>query len=320
MLSNVERAGQAILKQIANQTNRLNRIFPMSHFRTWVGELLNLDKELSNSDLQIILVHLSRDKASISYDSQTIKFKEAGQSVSLLSEQDRTISSLKSIIIDLTAQIEELSARIATLSAKAQRSLDSKDRTSALAALRSKKLHETALTHRSDTLAQVEEVYNKIGQAADQLTIVRTMEASAKVLQNLHTEMGGVAQVDDIIEDLRDEMSKVDEISSALEAGSQANHDIDQNAVHEEFEYMEKKSKMKAEEAQALATHKKLDVADDFNRPDQDSKPKVCASSDPPINLMEEGVQALKGLSLDSDGSCNENRIVEREPDTVAES
>ena len=63
---------------------------------------------------------------------------------------------------------------------------------SALAALRSKKLNETALAQRTETLSQLEEVYSKVEQAADQVAIVRVMEASAGVLRNLHAEVGGV--------------------------------------------------------------------------------------------------------------------------------
>jgi len=128
------------------------------------------------------------------------------------------------------------------MSDTAQEALRNNNRVSALAALRSKKLNETTLTERSETLARLEEVYSKIEQATDQSAIVRVMEASTAVLRSLYVDMGGVNKVEGVIEDLREEMSKVDEVSSALEAGGQGDDVVDESAVNEEFEELERQS------------------------------------------------------------------------------
>ena len=61
-------------------------------------------------------------------------------------------------------------------------------------------------------LAQLEGVYSKIEEAFDQVAIMRVMEVSTGVLRNLHAQFVGVEKVEDVLDGLRDEMGKVDEI------------------------------------------------------------------------------------------------------------
>ena len=151
-----------------------------------------------------------------------------------------------------------LSTRILTLSETAQKAINSKNRTSALAALRSKKMSETILTQRSENLAQLEEVYGKIEQAADQVATIRIMEASAGVLRNLHAQVGGIEKVEDVMEGLRDEIGKADEIGGAIEAGAQEGSVIDESAVDEELESLEKQANAREEEKGARQTQERL--------------------------------------------------------------
>ena len=154
-------------------------------------------------------------------------------------------------------QIEVLSTRISSLSENAQKAINNKDRTSALAALRSKKLSEATLTQRLETLMQLEEVYSKIEQAADQVAVVRAMEASTGVLQNLQAQVGGIEKVEDVIEGLRNEMGNVDDIASVVEAGAQLDSVVDECAVDEELESLERQASAREEEG-AYQTQKKL--------------------------------------------------------------
>ena len=155
-------------------------------------------------------------------------------------------------------QITLLSDRISSLSEVVQNAINNKSRSSALAALRSKKLSEATLTRRSETLAQLEEVYDKIGQAADQVAIVHIMEASTRVLQNLNGQVGGIDKAVDAIEALRDEMDKVDGIGSAIEVDHGRNNVIDESAVDEELENLERQAKVREEEDEARQTLKRL--------------------------------------------------------------
>ena len=182
----------------------------------------------------------------------------AGETSTTLSTQDKTIASLKTLIADINIQIAMLSTRILTLSETAQKAIDSKNRTSALAALRSKKTSESILTQRTETLAQLEEIYDKIEQAADQVAIIGIMEASTGVLRNLHDQVGGIGKVEDIIEGLRDEISKANEIGGAIEAGAQEGSVIDESAVDEELESLEEQANAREEEKGARHTQERL--------------------------------------------------------------
>lgn len=175
-----------------------------------------------------------------------------------MSLQDKTIASIKALIADINVQVVKLSARISSLSESAQQAIDNKNRTSALAALRLKKLNETVLTQRSETLAQLEGVYGKIEQAADQVAIIRVMEASTEVLRGLHAQVGGTDRVEDIIEGLRDEMGKADEIGGAIQAGAQIDTVIDESGVDEELESLEKQANAREEEEGARQMQERL--------------------------------------------------------------
>ena len=198
---------------------------------------------------------------------------------------------MKSIIGDLDTQIAHLSTRITFLSSSAQEYLRNKNRVAALAALRSKKLNETTLKQRSDTLAQLEEVYGRIEQASDHVNVIRVMEDSTAVLRNLQAELGGVDRVEDVVTSLRDEMTKVNEVSTAIEAGAQSDNIIDEIAVDEELEAMARQAKLDKEKAQATETQTRLASIDKANRVIQDPEPQKLP--------LAEGIEAFKRLSLE---------------------
>ncbi|KAM0801760.1 Snf7-domain-containing protein [Usnea florida] len=258
ILPNVEEAASKVANVMGSQSNQVNRIYPMLLFQVEAGKILKLHNELSNGDLNLILTYLARDKSAIVYDAETVKFKAAGETSTTLSTQDKTIASLKALIADINKQITMLSTRILTLSDTAQKAIDSKNRMSALTALRSKKTSESLLTQRSENLTQLEEVYNKIEQAADQVAMIRIMEASTGVLRNLHDQVGGIEKVEDIIEGLRDEIGKANEIGGAIEEGAQEASVIDESAVDEELASLEKQANAREEENGARRTQERL--------------------------------------------------------------
>ena len=191
-------------------------------------------------------------------------------------------------------QIDILSTRISSLSETAQKAIKNKSRASALAALRSKKMSEVTLTQRLETLTQLEGVYSKIEQAADQVAVVRAMEASTGVLQNLHAQVGGIEKVEDVIEGLRHEMDKVDDIGSVIEAGSV----VDESAVDEELESLERQANAREEEEEgAFQTQKKLAstvVAQETKRTEQGPQiipQELSSDCRQPEPQIEEGIQ-----------------------------
>ncbi|KAL1973057.1 hypothetical protein VTN31DRAFT_6599 [Thermomyces dupontii] len=252
-------ANRVVQKALAEASSPLDRIYAREQFCEAFATVLDSSAELSDSDFDVLLVYLSRDSKAIAYDGQTIKFHTKDDQ-SPLSQQDKTIASLKILISRLTQQVARLERRVAELDADARSALQKKNRISALSALRSKKLAERAQQHRSDPLAQLEQVYLQIEQAADQVQIVRAMEASADVLRALRAQTGGIERVEDIVEELRAEMAQVDEVSAVLAgigdtAGPSA---IDEDEIDEELRALESAERRAAEEREEEATRKRL--------------------------------------------------------------
>lgn len=129
---------------------------------------------------------------------------------------------------------------------------------SALSALRSKKLAEKNLEQRSDTLHKLEEVYTRIEQAVDQVEIVRVMDASAEVLRSLNKKVGGVENVENVIERLQEEMGKVDEVGKLLEEPLNASAVVDEDEIDDELEALEQEERREREEKEAEVTRRRL--------------------------------------------------------------
>ena len=182
-----------------------------------------------------------------------------GEESLTISTQDRTIASLKSLIADLNEQVASITARVNDCSDKAQKAVLSENRVSALAALRSRKAAQSTLARRLDTLSQLESLYDKIEQAVDQASMVRVMEASTTVLRNLHAEVGGVTNVENVVEKLKEEMDTVDEIGSVIESAGQGDTAIDESAIDDELEVMLRQSRLETEEEEVRRTQQMLD-------------------------------------------------------------
>lgn len=225
-----------------------------------------------------------------------VKFRRGEESLTL-SSQDKNIASLKALISDLNNQVEMLSARVRDSTLKAQAAISSRNRTLALSALKSKKMVENTLKQRLDTQLQLEEVYHKIEQAADQVTAVKAMQSSTEVLRNLRSELGGIERVEDVLEELREEMDKVDEVSRTIEAGGQSNIEIDEDAVDEELQQMILQDKERVEEHDAQQTAERLAAIPEL-KSDLGSPQRAAASKE---TSVEAETSAMMSLSLDED-------------------
>lgn len=195
---------------------------------------------LSASDFGVLLRYLSRDKQQLSYNDRTVKFKApTGTLPEPITEQDTSIASLKALIASLEAQTTKLEARVASMQSLAQSAVKEGNKISALSALRSKKLAEKSLQQRSDTLHQLEEVYIEIESASDQVDIVNAMETSAGVLKALNHKVGGVERVDRVMDSLREEMEKVDDIQKVAAEPLTDGAIVDETEIDDELEAME---------------------------------------------------------------------------------
>lgn len=247
VVKNAEMAAKALVEQASNTTSLFDRVFTKEHFYKTFTETLIKGKVLSERDLEVLLRYASRDRGLIAYDGKTVKLQAQGEPHTI-SEEDAAISSLKELIGDLKSQTTLMVKRVEELTVQAKEHVARKNRVSALALLKSKKMAEASLEKRYATLNQLEQVADKIQQASDQVQLVNVMESSTGILRSLNKQVGGVERVDQAVDSLREQMGEVDEVGNVLAtAGSEAIA-IDEVEIDDELAELEASEKSKAEE------------------------------------------------------------------------
>lgn len=247
MVENVDATSRKLARQMADKTSRFDRIFTKSQFRAAFASDLTSNQQLSETDVDVLLTFLARDKHTIEYDGHTIRVRATGEQGEI-TEEDAAIASIKELTARLRRQTDLLNSRIDELNHEAKSAVVRKNRVTALAALKSKKLAESSLFQRYATLNQLEEVAAKIEQASDQVHLVKIMESSAGVLRNLNSQVGGAAMVDSVMDRLREQVSETDEVTAILAESTGTT--VDEGEIGEELEVLEKEERDKEEEAQ----------------------------------------------------------------------
>lgn len=256
VLKNVEVAGDEILKKMKEHTSTADRVLSRRDFLERFSHTLNPAAPLTNNDLNIILVYLARDKQAISYDAQTIKFKPEHEAQALpITEEDAAIAGLRDTLANINAQIPPLMEKISSADAAAREAVAAKQMVRAKAALRSKKLAETALAQRSDVALQLEGVYTQLQQAADQVEIVEAMRAGAAALKGLNEKVGGAEGVQGVVDAVNEQMAATKEITNIINETDTA---IDEVDIEDEFEALERTEKEKKEQEEAAKTAARL--------------------------------------------------------------
>ncbi|KAK4140852.1 Snf7-domain-containing protein [Dichotomopilus funicola] len=262
VVSNVEEAGKAFASQqgpAATAGTRFDRTFSKAHFyKTFNDQLLDGHK-LSETDMDVLLRFLSRDKPAILYDGTTIKIQSPTSSSNdnnnepaEITPEDTSIAQLKELLVSLTHQTALLTARVEQLTAQAHQAVSKSNRVAALAALRSRKLAESTLAQRFATVHQLEEVAAQIERAADNVQLVRVMEASGTALASLNARTGGADRVADVVDRLREQMADVDEVGSIL-AESAGTVVVDEEEIDEELAVLEGEERKQKEEVEKVA-------------------------------------------------------------------
>ncbi|KAK1775741.1 Snf7-domain-containing protein [Copromyces sp. CBS 386.78] len=270
VVANVEEAGKQFAATTASAVtdSRFERTWSKAHFLQTYNEQVQLDqgsdaKLLTETDLDVLLTFLSRDKDVILYDGQTFKIKapsdsndsndtsqQQQQQQQQITKQDTTIASIKELISSLTHQTHLLAGRISDLDKSARQAVQSNNRIAALAALKQKKLAEQTLQGRYASLTQLEAVASKIQEASDSVAMVKIMETSTQVLESLNEQVGGVDRVENLTSKLREQMAEVDEVNTILaEAGGVHQVGVDEEEIDDELEEMLAEQEGKREKA-----------------------------------------------------------------------
>ncbi|KAJ4040464.1 hypothetical protein NW761_009855 [Fusarium oxysporum] len=245
IVKNMEAAAKELGDLMAEKVSRFDRVFSRAQFQKAFSAALVKGQHLTDSDLDVLLKFLSRDKEVIEYDGKTIRIKGSGEQ-SGITKEDAAIASLKELTESLKHQADLLNTRIDELSQTAKDAVTKKNRVAALAALKSKKIAETSLATRYATLNQLEEVSAKLEQAADNVQLVNVMEASSGALASLNAQVGGAERIDAVMDRLREQSSATDEVSAIL--AESTGEIIDETALDDELEAMEAQEREKEEE------------------------------------------------------------------------
>lgn len=310
MVENLEMAGREVVRRAEGLKGRVERIFSKTAFAEGFGDVLGETHVLSETDTELLLRFLVRDKEVIAYDGQTIKIRAAGEKASgRIETEDTTIASLKSLIKDLEMQTTVLTKRVDELGVIAKEAVVRKNRVSALAALKSKKLAETTLLKRHATLAQLEEVFASIEQAADQIELVSVMEASSRVLSGMNKEVGGVERVDDIVDELREQMSKVDEVGNVIAEAGQSGA-VDEGEVDDELEAMETEEREKSE-AIERAEKVKREAAE--RKEEEEKEKQEAAQTKKRLDELAEMERQIKEKAAKSEPTSTTDNVLEGE-------
>lgn len=311
-MKNVEEAADSLLKKVTSSGSPFERTFTKKHFRKTYASSLAHGQKLSDRDFDVLLLFLSRDKSVLSYDGKTVRIRGVEAQHSPITEEDRAISSLKELIADLQLQTTIMEGRVEQLAEKARDAITRKNRVSALAALKSKKLLEASLAQRHVTLSQLETVAAKIQQAADHVQMVRVMEASTGVLQSLNKQTGGVEHVDEVMDKLREQIAEVDEVGDIITTGSQV---IDEAEVDDELAEMERQE-MIAQDLAKEETEGLRPPHEDAMEAEKTSKllqaipvvPSEQLSSDS-IAAVAEAAETVARLSLEESAQRTEKKL-----------
>ncbi|KAH7395024.1 Snf7-domain-containing protein [Phaeosphaeria sp. MPI-PUGE-AT-0046c] len=299
VLKNIEVAADEIMKKMKEHTSTADRALSKTDFLKRFSHTLNDAASLTTSDLDILLMYLSRDKQAISYNTQIIKFKPEHEAVpEPITQEDEAIANLRDTLANINAQLPPLMEKIAAADAAAREAVTAKQMIRAKAALRSKKLAESALAQRSDVALQLESVYAQLQSAADQVEIVEAMRAGADALKSLNEKVGGAEGVQGVVDAVNEQMATTEEITNII---NETDQPLDEAEIDDEFEALEKAEREKEEQEAAAKTADKLTElaeADKKRKEKEDKEREEEARRSKADNATEAAVEeASQGLS-----------------------
>ncbi|KAL3960522.1 hypothetical protein ACCO45_005639 [Purpureocillium lilacinum] len=255
---NVDAAAAELAHRMAHMPSKFDRIFTKAQFqRDFATDLLGSHVRLSDTDFDVLLTFLTRDRNLVEYDDE-----KRG-----ITEEDSAIASIKELTASLKHQAKLLNTRVDELGMEAKTAVSRNNRVTALAALKSKKIAESSLAQR------LEEVTAKIEQASDQVQLVKIMESSAGVLQSLNSQVGGTERVDGVVDRLREQMNDTDEVAAILADATGAT--VDESEIDEELEALEREARNAEEADQRREAERRAAVEAEQVQKQLDSLPRV---------------------------------------------
>lgn len=271
--------------------------------------------------MQLLILHLSRDHdppvAIYSRDKDVLKFGFPGSSdpPTPINETDATIAQLDAILFRLRPSIAELEGQISQHDRAARMAVECKNRSAALSALKSRKLAESTVEKRRETLHQLQSLRLQIEDASTQVEMVRAMESSTSVLKNLNKAVGGVEGVEDVVDRLQEQLGISEDISTVISGSAQIT--VDEGAVEDELAEMEAEEKRKADAEKEKEAEKKRKAESEEKRPSEERIADTNTASSTPEKELEARFPSLDGVK-EPPNTASQSNTEEQLEDVVA--
>ncbi|KAJ4352291.1 uncharacterized protein N0V89_007639 [Didymosphaeria variabile] len=254
VVANVEAAAETILKQYRDQphTSFADRIFSKPAFLERFGKVLNQEKPITARDLDVLLVHLVRDRQALAVERNTVKFKaDTEDHPSPVTQEDAAMAELHDAVNKVQARVALLQENVSKTELAAKEAVQLKQLARAKICLRSKKLAQSSLDHYTNLGMQLEESYMKLQQAADNVGMLDAMKAGAEAMALLNKKVGGAEGVQQVMDSVNEEMATTEEITNIINESATP---IDESEIDDEFAELEKAEKEKQEKEEAAKT------------------------------------------------------------------
>lgn len=231
---------------------------------------------------------------------KVVKIIRRNEVTSPISKEDRAIASLKSLVEDIAKQIHALEGQIAVARERSQKAVELKNRSSALAALRSKKAAESVLSQRTDTLFQLEQILTQIQNASDQIDVVRVMKHSTEVLRGLNAKVGNAQDVENALDSLKEEMGKVEDISTVISEAGREVHVADENEIDEELDALLRQKERAEEQRATEITKQRLADIENVDNLEPSRAQQLMLSKDEGLTTPKAASESTSSQELDS--------------------
>ncbi|VVT58762.1 uncharacterized protein SAPINGB_P006371 [Magnusiomyces paraingens] len=191
---------------------------------------------LSETDLDVLLEYLSKDKPRLVYKDDTIKIDLSAEQVSDLvpiSEKDRAVANMRGTIEAVLHRVDTLSAHITVCEDKARVALAAGRKPVARYALRSRRLAQSSQESALGMLANLETTLHSIDTATDNAGVMAALQSGIHILTNLNSEIGSVEKVAELVDELDEAVADTEEIGRQIGTLSQVDEDLVEDELQE---------------------------------------------------------------------------------------
>lgn len=246
-----DRIAGELQRKIDSDGHYLSRLFDDEEFSTMIR---GLDANMSDSDIQVLLLYLSRDTGRMTVVRQSSESQKAyikfGTGSAELTEEDIGTIKLKASIASITKRTVILEHRLDEEIPSRIQALLKTSNDQRLKNVLIQKTHITkSLTKSTALLNQLQIIMDNINEAHSNLAVYNSLQSAKSVLKSLNEKVS-FADIDKLRMELDEEIATVNEISETMVV----ERDVDEDAIDQELADLEKEYKKSQEEKDAAIT------------------------------------------------------------------